>query len=97
MTLRLDSTRNSFYSGASALVRESQNTETSREKAVFGDPLEALWKTCVFDLCGVKNFYRRTFNVIVVSSEEQRRSWLQECRGLVKEFIEGAKPRHANR
>ena len=59
-----------------ALVFNTSNTETQREKDVFGDPLETIWKNCIFGLCGITNFHRRMFNVIVTSTEDQRRDWL---------------------
>ena len=62
----------------SVVVFNTSNTVTEREENIFGDPLETIWKNCIFDLCGVKNFYRRMFNIIVVSSEGQRKEWLQE-------------------
>jgi putative NADPH-quinone reductase len=34
----------------SALVFNTSNTPAKREQKVFGDPLEALWKACIFDL-----------------------------------------------
>lgn len=67
----------------SALVFNTSNTETEREKKVFGDPLQTLWKNCIFNLCGITDFYRRTFNVIVTSSEQQRKDWLEEVRQTV--------------
>jgi putative NADPH-quinone reductase len=70
-----------------ALVFNTSNTETVREKIVFGDPLETIWKNCVFDLCGVKNFYRKMFNIIVTSSMEQRKEWLQEVRQTVDKYF----------
>jgi NAD(P)H dehydrogenase (quinone) len=74
----------------SAVVFNTSNTETEREKIVFGDPLETIWKNCIFDLCGVRNFYRRMFNIIVTSSEEQRKEWLQEVRQTVDKYFPGA-------
>ena len=74
----------------SAVVFNTSNTETEREKNVFGDPLEAIWKNCIFDLCGVKNFYRRMFNIIVTSTEEQRKEWLQEVRQTVDKYFPGS-------
>jgi NAD(P)H dehydrogenase (quinone) len=71
----------------SAVVFNTSNTETEREKNAFGDPLESLWKNCIFDLCGVPRFYRRMFNVIVTSSEEQRRAWLKEVRQTIDEYF----------
>lgn len=70
-----------------ALVFNTSNTETEREKRVFSDPLENIWKSCIFDLCGVKTFYRRTFNIIVTSSEDERKEWLEEVRQTVSKFF----------
>jgi putative NADPH-quinone reductase len=67
----------------SAIVFNTANTPEDREREWFGDPLETLWKKCVFDLCGVKNVQRRTFSVIVASTAEQRAQWLAEVREIV--------------
>lgn len=66
-----------------AIVFNTANTPDEREKSVFGDPLETLWKKCIFDLCGVKNVQRRTFSVVVASTPEQRTQWLAEVRQTV--------------
>ena len=63
-----------------ALVYNTSNTESEREKRVFGDPLETIWKNCIFGLCGVTNFHRRMFNVIVTSTEKQRKKWLDSVK-----------------
>jgi len=67
----------------SALVFNTSNTPRKRELQVFGDPLEVLWKRCIFELCGIQQFYRRMFEVIVTSTVEQRQSWLTEVRETV--------------
>jgi len=72
-----------------ALVLNTANTPAEREQAVFGDPLEAIWKCCIFDLCGVHNVHRRMFGVIVTSTESQRRQWLSEVRALTLELFPG--------
>jgi NAD(P)H dehydrogenase (quinone) len=77
---------NGLLKAKTAIVFNTSNTETAREINVFGDPLETIWKNCIFGLCGVKNFYRRTFNIIVVSTEEQRSKWLNEVREIVKKY-----------
>lgn len=77
---------NGLLKAKSAIVFNTSNTETQREIHVFGDPLETIWKNCIFGLCGVRNFYRRTFNIIVVSSEGQRKEWLYEVRETVNRF-----------
>jgi len=74
----------------SAIVFNTSNTETEREKHVFGDPLEAIWKKCIFGLCGVEKVHRRMFNIIVVSSDEQRKEWLEEVQQTVNEYYEGS-------
>jgi len=70
----------------SAIVFNTSNTESKREREVFGDPLETIWKNCVFDLCGVKNFHRRMFNVVVISTEYQRKYWLREVSKTVADY-----------
>lgn len=73
-----------------ALVFNTSNTEPEREKNIFGDPLEKIWKNCVFGLCGVPVFYRRTFSVIITSTEAQRRRWLEEVRAMIDSIFPGA-------
>lgn len=72
-----------------AVVLNTSNTPAKRERETFGDPLESLWRKCVFDLCGVRDFHRRTFGVIVTSTPEQRRAWIKEaqelCRNVFKQ------------
>ena len=66
-----------------AIVFNTSNTVPEREQRIFGDPLEAIWRSCVFGLCGVSTFYRRTFSVVVTSTESQRRQWLSEVRATI--------------
>ncbi len=68
-----------------AIVFNTSNTFEEREQKHFGDPLENLWKTCIWDFCGVKRFVRRNFSVIVESSLEQRKRWLEEVEEIVTE------------
>lgn len=74
-----------------ALVFNTSNTPQRREIEVFGDPLETLWKNCIFALCGVENFYRKTFRVVVTSTPEQRDSWLSEVRETVAGYFPAMK------
>ena len=60
----------------SALIFNTANTPEARERTVFGDPLERLWRDCIFGLCGVSDVYRKTFTVVVTSSEKEREAWL---------------------
>ena len=70
-----------------AMVFNTSNTKHERELKVFGDPLETLWKNCIFDLCGVKIFYRKMFEVVVASTYEQRKNWLEEVKQVVCRFF----------
>ena len=65
-----------------AVVLNTSNTPDEREQRVFGDPLDALWGRCIFDLCGVRSFHRRMFNVIVTSTPQQRLAWIEEATEL---------------
>ncbi len=67
-----------------ACVFNTSNTAPEREASVFGDPLETIWKNCVFGLCGVKVFYRETFSAVITSTPEQRREWLAKVRAVVQ-------------
>jgi len=66
-----------------AIVFNTSNTEPKREQRVFGDPLETLWRNCIFGLCGVATVVRRTFGVVITSTEAQRHEWLAEVRRTV--------------
>lgn len=70
-----------------AVVFNTSNTNETREMQVFGDPLERIWKDCIFDLCGVRRVYRKMFRVIVTSTHEQRVAWLEETWGIIDEFF----------
>lgn len=65
------------------VILNTSNTTAEREKNVFGDPLEKIWKDCVFDFCGVANVVRKTFSVVVDSSSEARKQWLKEVDELI--------------
>jgi NAD(P)H dehydrogenase (quinone) len=72
-----------------ALVFNTSNTAAGRELSVFGDPIETLWRNCIFGLCGVGAFYRTTFSVVVNSTVEQRRQWLKEVEETVSRYFPG--------
>jgi putative NADPH-quinone reductase len=72
-----------------AVVFNTSNTPADRERDVFGDPLEAIWKRCVFDLCGVRDVRRRTFAVVVTSTPGERAEWLREVEAIVAEAFPG--------
>jgi NAD(P)H dehydrogenase (quinone) len=66
-----------------AIVFNTANTPPKREQEVFGDPLQLLWKNCIFDLCGIQRFFREMFTVVVTSTHEERQSWLKKVGQIV--------------
>lgn len=71
------------------LVFNTSNTPKKREEEVFGDPLERLWKDCIFDFCGVKVFDRIMFRVVADSSENDRKEWLLKVSEMVNRYFPG--------
>jgi putative NADPH-quinone reductase len=70
-----------------AIVFNTSNTSGKRENEVFGDPLELIWKNCIFDLCGVDNFYRKMYRVIVTSIKKEREKWLEDVKETVDKYF----------
>lgn len=68
---------------SAVMVFNTSNTPVERETTLYGDPLETLWKNNMFISCGVKNFYRKTFGVVITSSLEERRQWLEEAADII--------------
>jgi NAD(P)H dehydrogenase (quinone) len=74
-----------------AIVLNTANTRAVRERRVFGDPLQRIWKDCIFGLCGVRRFHRRMFRVVVTSTAQRRAQWLQEAGQLALQTFPAAK------
>ncbi len=70
-----------------AVVFNTSNTNAKREIEVFGDPLETLWKNCIFGLCGIHHVYRHTFSVMVTSTLAQRQGWLEHVTATVHKYF----------
>ena len=69
------------------IVFNTSNTSAKRENGIFGDPLDTIWKNCIFDFCGVKQFERKIYRIIVTSDLEQRLQWLKETRELIDKYF----------
>lgn len=68
-----------------AVVFNTSDTNTERELATFGDPLERIWRDCIFGFCGVTDVRRRTFGVMVTSTADDRDHWLDEAEAMIRE------------
>lgn len=60
------------------LVLNTGNTPLEAERALYGDPLDNLWKRCVCGMCGIPRAERLYFTPVIVSTPEQRTRWLAE-------------------
>jgi NAD(P)H dehydrogenase (quinone) len=70
-----------------AVVFNTTNTKPVREMKVFKDPLETIWKNCVFGLCGVNDFTRKSYGVVITSTASQRKKWLKDAeKNVLKVF-----------
>ncbi|MBN1589801.1 MAG: NAD(P)H-dependent oxidoreductase [Pirellulales bacterium] len=79
-----DGSVTSTIAGRKALVLTTSNTPREAELGLYGDPLENLWKNCIFGLVGITDFVRRNFESIIMSTPDQRETWLAETRALVE-------------
>ncbi len=70
-----------------ALVFNTSNTPAERERDIFGDPLETIWKNCIFKFCGIERFHRKMFGVVVTSTAEKREQWLEEVKEIVGQYF----------
>ncbi len=70
-----------------ALVFNTSNTAAKRELAVFGDPLDTIWRNCVFGLCGVTSVHRFVFETVCTSTVVQRQQWLEDVEQAVTDAL----------
>jgi len=75
-----------------ALVINTADTDPVRERDVFGDPLERIWRNCIFGLCGVQDFHRKTFSVTVTSTDAERSAWLSQAGELARTVFPSDNP-----
>lgn len=73
--------------GKYGIVYNTANTAADRENNYFGDPLENIWRKCVFGFCGIKEYHRRMFRIISDSSEEERKNWLNEVKEDIRKIV----------
>ena len=70
-----------------AIVFNTSNTEEKRENEIFGDPLERLWKNCIFNYCGIQQVYRKTYRIISDSTRNERLLWLEDIKGIINKYF----------
>jgi NAD(P)H dehydrogenase (quinone) len=70
-----------------ALVLNTGNTRPERERALFGDPLERMWRSCILEYCGIPYVERALFGVVATSGGDQRAAWLAEAERLARAVL----------
>lgn len=69
----------SLIAAKAALVVTTANTPDEVDRAIYGDPLENFWGKCIFGFFGITRFARLSFSPVIVSTPEQRATWLTDA------------------
>lgn len=77
----------SLVAAQAAMVVTTANTPDAVDQAVYGNPLENFWKTCVFGFFGITRFKRCSFSSVIMSTPEQRTAWLEEAEKTARELF----------
>ncbi len=73
--------------GRKALVLNTCMTPEEEDRKHYGDPLETLWKNCIFGFCGLTDFHRRYFRMVQAVSQEERVGMLAEVTAVIGELF----------
>ena len=88
-----NSTKNKLYVALSRTKGNLYIVKYNQFKLVennyFNDPLENIWKQCVFAFCGIEKYYRRMFRIIADSNIEERKEWLAEAESIAEKAVKG--------
>ncbi len=66
-----------------AVIFNTSDTPTEREKKVLGDPLSLIWGNCVLPFCGSPVIERHVFGPMEGSTYDARRNWLNQVEDVV--------------
>jgi putative NADPH-quinone reductase len=67
-----------------AVVFNTSNTPQDAEVLRCKDAMGGLWKNCILETCGIKNYERRLFSPVISSTQQQREGWISEAAELAK-------------
>ena len=79
-----------LLSARAAVVINTSDTPPDREAAVFGDPLERIWRDCVFGFCGVGRVERRVVGPVINAAPETIARWRDETVEWVRAVFRSA-------
>ncbi|MFJ9787752.1 NAD(P)H-dependent oxidoreductase [Amycolatopsis sp. NPDC101161] len=71
------------------LVVNTSDTTAERERTLFGDPLDAIWKRCLAPYLGEPEVRRLVLRVVADAGERQRAGWLDDVETEVRQLFGG--------
>jgi len=65
------------------LLFNTLNTPVEVEEKILGNPMFTYWKNIVFALCGVDRVVQKLIGPVIMSTDEQRKAWLEDVKSVV--------------
>ena len=69
------------------VIINTGNTDEDSENNIFLDPLETLWKNCIFGFCGAKSVHRMLLRIVAESTPEIRAGWLLDIDKTLRDLL----------
>ncbi|HHW36236.1 MAG TPA: NAD(P)H-dependent oxidoreductase [Bacillales bacterium] len=70
-----------------ALIISTSNISNDKDRELYGDPILNFWGKIVFKSSGIEDIMRINFDQIVMSSESQRKQWLDSIDEYIHTFL----------
>ncbi|MEU5263568.1 NAD(P)H-dependent oxidoreductase [Amycolatopsis sp. NPDC021455] len=71
------------------LVVNTSDTTEERERTLFGDPLDAIWRRCLAPYLGEPQVSRMVLRVVADAGERRRAGWLDDVEAEVRRRFGG--------
>jgi NAD(P)H dehydrogenase (quinone) len=71
------------------LVVNTSDTPEDRERTLFGDPLDAIWRRCLAPYLGEPDVRRLVLRVVADADQRQRTAWLDDVEAEVRQLFGG--------
>lgn len=71
------------------LVVNTSDTTEERERTLFGDPLDAIWRRCLAPYLGEPSVRRLVLRVVADADRQQRSGWLDDVETEVRQLFGG--------
>jgi NAD(P)H dehydrogenase (quinone) len=71
------------------LVVNTSDTTEQRERTLFGDPLDAIWRRCLAPYLGAPKVTRLVLRVVADADKQERAGWLDDVEAEVARLFGG--------